>query len=104
MLTPGCMTSGLRRFCLALGLERWSRELLAAAHESANRGHHLRGALILLAWLGSDHTGMSVAVEQPERHLVQGGLDRCDLCEDVDAVAIRLDHSLDAAHLTLDTP
>ena len=54
--------------------------------------------------LGSDHARMGVSVEQPERDLVEGGLDRRDLGEDVDAVAVLLDHALDAAHLALDAP
>ena len=37
-----------------------------------------------------------------ESHLVEGGLDRRNLGEDVDAVPILIDHALDAADLTLD--
>ena len=49
--------------------------------------------------LGAEHAGVGVAVEQAERDLVEGGLDRRDLSEDVDAVAVLLDHLLDAADL-----
>ena len=41
-------------------------------------------------------------VEQAERDLVERGLDRADLREHVDAVAVVLDHALDAADLALD--
>ena len=41
-------------------------------------------------------------VEQAEGDLVERGLDRGDLGEDVDAVAVLLHHPLDAAHLTFD--
>ncbi|HEV3071100.1 MAG TPA: hypothetical protein VGY76_06715 [Solirubrobacteraceae bacterium] len=37
------------------------------AHEPPNRSHHLGSARVLLAGLGSDHAGVGVAVEQPER-------------------------------------
>jgi hypothetical protein len=43
-----------------------------------------------------------VLVEQPERDLVQCGLDRADLRDHVDAVAVVFDHPLDAADLALD--
>ena len=48
------------------------------------------------------HAVARVLVEEPERDLVQRGVDRRDLGEDVDAVAIVLDHALDAADLALD--
>src|SRR4051794_34275154 len=43
-----------------------------------------------------------MVVEEAERNLVERGLDRGDLREDVDAVAVRLDHALHAANLALD--
>src|SRR4051812_22929216 len=43
-----------------------------------------------------------MVVEEAERNLVERGLDRGDLREDVDAVAVRLDHALHAADLALD--
>jgi hypothetical protein len=43
-----------------------------------------------------------VPVEQPEGDLVQRGLDRGDLGQDVDAVPVVLDHPLDSADLAFD--
>ena len=43
-----------------------------------------------------------VVLEEPGADLLERGLDRGDLGEDVDAVAVLLDHPLDAAHLSLD--
>src|SRR5215218_2306666 len=43
-----------------------------------------------------------VAVEQPEGHLVEGGLDGRDLGDHVDAVLVLVDHAGDAADLPLD--
>src|ERR1700709_1165788 len=40
--------------------------------------------------------------EQLQAHLVEPGLDGADLGQDVDAVALVLDHALDAPHLALD--
>ena len=54
--------------------------------------------------VGAEDARAGVAVEQPERNLVQGGLNRRDLREYVDAVAVVIDHLLDAAHLALDPP
>jgi ubiquinone/menaquinone biosynthesis C-methylase UbiE len=48
----------------------------AAAHQPADRGHHLGGACVLLSSLRPDHAGSCVAVEQPESDLVQRRLDR----------------------------
>src|SRR4051794_17206716 len=76
---------------------------LAAAHEAPDRAHQLGGALVagLLA-LGAHDAVAGVVVEEAEGDLVQRGLDGGDLREDVDAVAVLVDHLLDAAHLTLD--
>jgi hypothetical protein len=41
-------------------------------------------------------------VEQPERDLVQRGLDRGDLRQDVDAVPVVVDHAFNAADLAFD--
>ena len=49
-----------------------------------------------------DHAVLDVVVEQAERDLVERGLDRADLRQHVDAVAVLVDHLLDAARLTLD--
>jgi hypothetical protein len=43
-----------------------------------------------------------MVLEQAQGDLVEGGLDRRDLGDDVDAVALILDHPLDPADLALD--
>src|SRR5262249_46627384 len=43
-----------------------------------------------------------VVVEDGERERLERGVDRGDLREDVDAVAVVLDHSLDPPHLSFD--
>ena len=45
---------------------------------------------------------MGVTVQQAQGNLVQGGLDRADLGQDVDAVTVLVDHLGDASYLTLD--
>ena len=50
------------------------------------------------------HAVPGVPVEQAQGHLVESGLDRGDLRQHVDAVAVFLDHAADAAHLALDAP
>src|SRR5207247_3687711 len=45
---------------------------------------------------------VDVLIEDLEREAVERGADGGDLREDVDAVAVVLDHPLDAAHLSLD--
>ena len=59
---------------------------------------------VISSWLGRalDDAVARVLVEQAERDLVERGLDRADLGQDVDAVAVVLDHPLDAADLALD--
>lgn len=52
--------------------------------------------------VGTDHTVVSVVVEQSQGDLVKRGVDCGQLGQDVDAVAIVLDHALDAADLSLD--
>src|SRR3954447_4958327 len=78
---------------------------LAAAHEAPD-GRHQLVALVLavIGRLGAHDAVLGVLVEQPEGDLVQRGLHGADLGQDVDAVAVGLDHALDAAHLALDAP
>ena len=76
----------------------------APAHEPPDGGHHLVGAIDALLALGAHDAMARVVVEQAERDLVERGLDRADLGEHVDAVAVVLDHALDAADLALDAP
>jgi hypothetical protein len=87
---------------VATGVMRPPRSRSAAAHQASDCGHHLGGASVLLARLGPDHTRVRVAVKQSEGDLVERGLDRRDLGEDIDAVTVLLDHPLDPADLALD--
>jgi YHS domain-containing protein len=72
---------------------------LSPPEQAADRGHHLFGALVLLARFGSDYKGMRVPIEQPECDLVERGLHSRDLGEDVDAVAVVVDHPFDPSDL-----
>ena len=74
----------------------------AAAHHAADGCHQLLGALFLLRVRTAHDAVVRVVVEQAEGHLVERGLSSADLRQDVDAVAVVLDHPLDAAHLALD--
>ncbi len=51
---------------------------------------------------GVDHAVGNVVFDQAEADLVQGGVDRRDLREDVDAVFFLVNHAGDPAHLALD--
>src|SRR5947208_1359708 len=48
------------------------------------------------------HTVVDVIVEDLEGQALERRVHSCDLREDVDAVAVVLDHPFDAAHLTFD--
>src|SRR5512133_4165172 len=74
----------------------------APAREPPDGGHHLVGAIDALLALGAHDAMACVVVEQAERDLVERGAHGADLGEDVDAVAIVLDHALDAADLAFD--
>src|SRR3954447_14009103 len=76
--------------------------LLAAAHEPADRGHHLVGLVGAVVRAGAHDAVARVVVEEAERDLVERRLDGGDLSEDVDAVAVLVDHPLHAADLALD--
>src|SRR5687767_2994345 len=79
------------------------RRLSATAHQPADRAHQLVGELLGCSFTTTlDDAVASVLVEQPQRDLVERGLDGADLRDDVDAVTILLDHLLDPAHLSLD--
>ena len=76
---------------------------LAAAHQPGDGGHQLFGALLgLTAGVTADDAVRGVAVKEPEGHLVERGLHGTDLGEDVDAVAVVIDHLLYAPDLALD--
>src|SRR5262249_52155579 len=75
----------------------------APAQQAPDGGHHLPGSLLPVLVLRANHARARVPVEEPERDLVEGGLDRGDLGENVYAIAVLGHHPLDTAHLTLDT-
>src|SRR5207249_421596 len=77
----------------------------AAAHEPPDGGHQLLGlGLAVLVGLRAHDAVLGMVVKQAKRDLVERGLDRGDLREHVDAVAVVADHSLHAADLALDAP
>src|SRR5712692_3237103 len=45
---------------------------------------------------------LGVIREQEQGDALEGGLDRADLCQDINAVAVLFDHLGDASDLTLD--
>ena len=74
-----------------------------AAHEPPDGGHQFVGlGVALVCGGGTHHAVVGVVVEQPERDLVERRLGGADLGEDIDAVAVVLDHALDAPDLSLD--
>src|SRR5688572_12947878 len=75
-----------------------------ARQQASDGGHHLLRQLLLAARAGAaDDAMLDVVVEQPERDLVERRLDRADLRQHVDAVALLVDHLLHAARLALDS-
>src|SRR4029453_3935161 len=64
----------------------WVAIASPAAHEAPDGGHQLIGLLGPVGALGAHHAVAGVLVEQPERDLVQRGVDGADLRDDVDAV------------------
>src|ERR671924_528794 len=100
---PGPRTVGSQRSPVRMRAGGAPGRVSAAAHQTPDRGHQLVGELFQRALrVPVDDAVAGVAVEEPECHLVQRGLDRGDLGDDIDAVAVVLDHSLDAAHLAFD--
>src|ERR1019366_597260 len=66
--------------------------------------HQLVDLLLRVAWRAALalHAVTGVIVEQAEGDLVKRGLNRRDLSQDVDAIALVLNHPGDAAHLPFD--
>src|SRR5215212_2376795 len=95
------ITHPVRQWFVALMARRFKS---VTPDQTPDGAHHLLGLLLAVALAGSDHAVASVVLEQLERHLVQRGLDRGDLREDVDAVALVRDHALDPADLAPDSP
>jgi len=60
----------------------------APPQEAGYRRHHLVGSLLPLPVPGTHHARMGVTVEQPKGDLVEGGLNRRDLGQDIDAVPL----------------
>jgi hypothetical protein len=71
-------------------------------HEPRDGGHQFVGLVGLLVSLGAHDAVAGVVVEQSERDLVERRLDRADLREHVDAVAVVFDHAFNAADLSFD--
>ncbi len=76
-------------------------DALPAPQEPADRSHQLISLLRPLGRLGTNDTVVSVLVEQPKSNLVKRSLNSRNLRQDINAVAILVNHSLDAADLTL---
>src|SRR3982751_2213490 len=76
-----------------------SDEAPQGLHELAG---HLFAPLRVVA--SGRHAVLDVALGQAERDLVERGLHRGDLLQDVGAPAVVVDHGLQTAYLPLDTP
>ena len=76
----------------------------AVPEQALDGAHQLGGALVGAVLAAADDAMVGVVLEQAERDLVERGLHGRDLGDDVDAVAVLVDHLLDAAHLPLDPP
>ena len=80
-----------------------ARRQLTAAHESSDGAHQFVGELFwLTVGTPTDDAIPRMVVEEPQRDLVERGLYRGNLGEHVDAVAVLVDHPLNAADLSLD--
>src|SRR5215211_4935140 len=64
-------------------------------------GHDRVAVHLALAADGVAHAMAQVVIQQQHRHPTQGGVDRRNLGEDVDAVGVLIDQPLQAADLTL---
>src|SRR4051812_18963086 len=76
----------------------------SAREHAAHGAHQLVHLGVRVGWAGAlaGEAVARVAVEQAQGDAVQRGPRGVDLSEDVDAVAVLLDHPPDAAHLALD--
>jgi hypothetical protein len=73
--------------------------------QAPDRAQHLLGQLLAVGGGGgTDDAVARVLAEQGQGDLVERRLGRRDLGEDVDAVALLLDHPLQAADLARDPP
>src|SRR4029079_3321734 len=79
-------------------------ERLSPTHQPADGAHQLVGLVgrFARAAVALDQAVARVTVQEAERDLVQRRLDGGDLRQDVDAVAVLVDHARDAADLALD--
>ena len=91
---------------VALGFRLATEDALAHAREAVHRVEELLALRLGLGGVaGRERAGdavVHVVVEDLEREALERRLDGRDLREDVDAVAVVLDHPLDPAHLALD--
>jgi hypothetical protein len=75
------------------------------AESSADDIEHLFDVLVGVALLGRGlDAALDVILEDEQRDGIDGGAECRSLLQDVDAILAPLDHPLDAAHLTLDSP
>lgn len=74
----------------------------AATHQAPDSRHQLVRSLAALILTGTHDAMVGVIVQQPERDLVERRLHGRDLSQDIDAVALVLDHPLDPANLPPD--
>jgi hypothetical protein len=84
---------------------QWFRQILLAHLREALHGGHQLVELLGPAVAFGDSAGHAIAdvgVEHVDGDLLEGGLDGRHLREDVDAVGVLVDHSLEAADLSLD--
>src|SRR5437764_2829960 len=84
---------------------RRRRPWLAAAQQAPDGAHELVGQLLRRSLsIAFDDAVMGVIIKESEGDLVERRLDGRDLGDDVDAVAVLVDHPLDAANLAFDSP
>jgi hypothetical protein len=79
-------SSGVQPFARRSGMT----SALSRGDQPCNRSHELLGLVDLIVALGAHHAVPGMVVEKPERHLVERGLDRADLRENVDAAVSSL--------------
>src|SRR5215207_1322020 len=80
------------------------RRPLAAPHQPGDRGHQLLGPLLLEILRAVDDAVARVVIHEPESDLVERRLNRGDLGQHFDAVAVFVDHVLHATDLALNAP
>src|SRR3954453_23074360 len=94
-------SSAVRRWTSSLSVSTATPRIISPSpHQPPDRAHELVGRR--LGRLLADQAVAGVPIQEPERDLVERRLDRADLRQHVDAVAVLFDHARDAADLALD--